>query len=230
MTLEALIFAGIGTLAECAEMDRAAWNAAFRIHDVPWEWSADTYDALLRHGGDRQLAARYAAHMGAIVEASLLDATHQRLFAAMLVGGVPLRPGVERVLTWAARGGVKLALVSRSDTVPVSALLRATARARAGISFDVAVLRPDVAHLAPNPAALRLAMDRLAVGHGRAVVVADTVVAMQAAQAAGLPVLVLPSDYAAREPEAFGSAPLVHALSPAAITTAWRGQIGTAAE
>lgn len=230
MTLEALIFAGIGSLADCAEMDRAAWNAAFRIHDVPWEWSADTYDELMRPGGDRQLAARYAAHKGEIVEAPVIDETHQRLFAAMLQGGVPLRPGVARVLTWAARGGLKLALVTRSEIGPVTALLNATARARAGISFDVAILRQDVARMAPDPQAMRLAMERLAVGPGRAVAVADSPVAVQAAMGAGVPVLALPSARAAREPEMFGPVPMVHALSPEAITQAWRGTVGTAAE
>jgi beta-phosphoglucomutase-like phosphatase (HAD superfamily) len=127
MTLEAVIFGGMGSLAECAELDRAAWNAAFRMHDVPWEWSWDTYCELMRPGGDRQLAARYAAHLGEVLEADALDATHQRLFAAMLAEEVPLRPGVARVLAWAARGGVKLAIVSRAELQPVSALLRATA-------------------------------------------------------------------------------------------------------
>jgi hypothetical protein len=78
MTLEAVIFGGMGSLAECAELDRAAWNAAFRMHDVPWEWSWDTYGELMRPGGDRQLAARYAAHLGEVLEAEALDATHQR--------------------------------------------------------------------------------------------------------------------------------------------------------
>jgi hypothetical protein len=50
MTLEAVIFGGMGSLAECAELDRAAWNAAFRMHDVPWEWSWDTYCELMRPG------------------------------------------------------------------------------------------------------------------------------------------------------------------------------------
>jgi phosphoglycolate phosphatase-like HAD superfamily hydrolase len=154
MTLEAVIFGGMGSLAECAELDRAAWNAAFRMHDVPWDWSWDTYCELMRPGGDRQLAARYAAHLGEVLEAGALDATHQRLFAAMLAEEVPLRPGVARVLAWAARGGVKLAIVSRAELQPVSALLRATARARAGISFDVAVLRSDVTHMAPDPEAM----------------------------------------------------------------------------
>lgn len=229
MTLEALVFGGLGSLAECAEMDRAAWNAAFRIHDVGWNWSADTYAELMRPGGDRQLAARYAQHLDEIVDAEVLDNTHQRLFAAMLVEGVPLRPGVARVLTWAARGGIKLALVSRSETAPVTALLRATARARAGVSFDVAILRSDVTRIAPDPEAMQLVQHELAVGQGRCLAIVDTPVAAAAARGAGLPVLAFPGQMMAAEPEAFGGLPLTHVLSPEAIALAWRSPAGTAA-
>jgi beta-phosphoglucomutase-like phosphatase (HAD superfamily)/uncharacterized protein YdcH (DUF465 family) len=138
-----------------------------------------------------------------VLEAGALDATHQRLFAAMLAEEVPLRPGVARVLAWAARGGVKLAIVSRAELQPVSALLRATARARAGISFDVAVLRSDVTHMAPDPEAMALAVEKLGVGPGRSVVVADTPVAAEAARGAGLPVLAFPGRLAEAEPELF---------------------------
>jgi len=232
MTLEAVIFGGMGSLAECGEVDRAAWNGAFRMHNVPWQWSRDTYAELMRPGGDRQLAARYALHLGEIVEADILDAAHQKLFAAMLVDEVPLRPGVARVLSWAARGGVKLALVSRAELQPVSALLRATARARAGISFDVAVLRGDVARMAPDPEAMTLAVGKLGVGKRRSVVVADSPVAAEAARAAGLPVLAFPGRLSEDEADAdaFGGLPATHALSPEAVTRAWRGTIETAAE
>lgn len=230
MTLEGVIFGGIGNLAECAEIDRAAWNAAFRMHDIPWNWSWDIYAELMRPGGDRQLAARYAAHLGEVVEADALDATHQKLFATMLGEAMPLRPGVARVLSWAARGGLRLALVSRAEPRPVAALLRATARARAGISFDVAVLRPDVARMAPDPEAMVIAAEKLGVGRGRSVVVADTPAAARAAQGAGLPVLAFPGRLAEAEPDAFGAIPLTHVLSPEALTRAWRGDVGTAAE
>lgn len=230
MTLEALVFGGMGSLADCADLDLKAWNAAFRMHDVPWEWSWDTYAELMRPGGDRQLAARYAAHMGRVVEAEVLDRTHQRLFAAMLIEGVPLRPGVARVLNWAARGGVKLALVSRAEEVPVAALLKATARARAGISFDVAVLRPDVARLAPDPEAMELAVERLGVGQGRSVVIADSHVAVEAALRAGLPVCAFPGRLARDEGAGLEGVREVEVLSPEVITRTWRGAIDTAAE
>jgi HAD superfamily hydrolase (TIGR01509 family) len=230
MTLEALIFCGLGSLSECADMDRAAWNAAFRAHGLAWSWSWDTYAELLRGGGDRQLAARFAAHKGEIVEAEALDRTHQRLFAAMLNGGLPLRPGVARVMNWAARGGVKLALVTRADGEPVQAFLRATARERGGAPFDVAVLGGDVAHWGPHPEALTRAVGALGVGPERVLVVADTAVSVDAARAAGLPVLAFPGRLAELEPEAFAGIAAAHALSPEALIRCWRGARTAAAE
>ena len=230
MTLEAVIFGGIGTLAEVAELDRAAWNAAFRTHGVDWNWSWDVYAELMRPGGDRQLAARYGAHLGKLVDAKTLDRIHQRQFATMLAGGVPLRPGVARVMNWAARAGVKLALVSRSEVEPVRALLKATARERGGVAFDVAILRGDVAHMAPHPAGMVAALTQLCVGQGRTVAVADTPAAMEAARAAGLPVLAFPGRLTAGEPEVFGPDSLVHALGPEALTSTWRGARNEAAE
>ena len=230
MTLEALIFGGIGTLAEVADLDRAAWNAAFRAHGVPWNWSWDTYAELMRPGGDRQLAARYAAHLGQAVDAELLDRTHQNHFATMLAGGVPLRPGVARVMNWAARGGVKLALVSRSEVDPVRALLAATARARGGVPFDVAILREDVARMAPDPEAMEAALIALGLGPARALAIVDTPVSLQAARAAGLPALLFPGRLAETEPEDVAGIPTVHALSPEALTSAWRGDSRQAAE
>jgi beta-phosphoglucomutase-like phosphatase (HAD superfamily) len=113
---------------------------------------------------------------------------------------------------------------------PVRALLKATARERGGASFDVAVLRGDVDRMAPDPQAMRLALERLGVGEGRSVAVADTGVAAEAARRAGLPVLAFPGRLAEPEPEQFGPVPMTHALAPEALMRAWRGDIDTAAE
>ena len=232
MTLEALIFGGIGSLAECAELDRKAWNAAFHMHGMDWHWSWDVYAELMRGGGDRQLAARFAANSGSACAARPedLDRSHQRIFTSLLAQEVPLRPGVARVLNWSARAGLKLALVSRSEAEPVRALLHATARMRSGISFDVAVLREDVAHLAPDPAAMERAVAELGVGRERVAVVADTPATAQAAQDAGLTVLAFPGMLASGEPEDFGTLPTVQVLTPEAVAGAWHSDLQTAAQ
>ncbi len=232
MTLEGILFGGMGSLAECAEVDRAAWNTAFRTHGLEWNWSWDTYAELMRAGGDRQLVTSYAQWRGELcaISPELVDATHQKVFASILTGSLPLRPGIERTLNWLARAGVKTGFVSRAGADPVRALLTATARARAGIGFDVAVLREDVRHLAPHPEAMTRAVDELGIGRSRVVVVADTPASAQAAQDAGLAVLAFPGALASGSPEDFGTLPQVKVLSPEALTSAWRGALDTAAE
>ncbi len=232
MTLEGIIFGGMGSISECAEMDRVAWNAAFRTHGLDWDWSWSTYSGLMRAGGDRQLVSSYAAQLGELcpVQPEILDDTHQKRFASMLTGSLPLRPGVGRTMGWLARAGVSMGLVSRSGLAPVRALLTATARARAGIGFDVAVLRDDVTRLAPDPEAMTLATQALGVGRSRVLVVADTPASAQAAQDAGLAVLAFPGALAADTPEDFGTLPVARVLSPEVLTAAWRGALDTAAE
>ena len=232
MTLEGLVFGGIGSLSDCAQVDHNAWNKAFRTHGVGWNWSWEDYAQLMRAGGDRQLVARHALECGEIcsVPAEVLDATHQKIFASMMTHEVPLRPGVARVLNWSVRAGVKLSFVSRAGQEPVRALLRSTARARAGIAFDAAIVREDVSRMAPHPEAMERMIEALDVGRERIMVVADTPATAQAAQSAGLAVLAFPGLIAAAEPGDFGQLPSVKVLSPESIIEAWQGGLETAAE
>lgn len=192
MAPQAIIFTGIGSLAECAELDLRAWNAAFRAHGLRWQWSWDTFVELMRHGGARNPAERFAAHMGEQVDIAQITATHRRQFNANLAGETPLRAGVERLLLWAAQAGVPLALCTRSQAAMVHALLRATARERAGVTFDTLVSREDVDRLAPHPDALTLIMDRLRVSPDKCLSIVDTPVSAAAALDAGLTPLAVP--------------------------------------
>lgn len=219
MTLKGLVFAGMGTLAECADLDRQAWNAAFRTHGLRWNWSWDTYAELMRPGGHRHLATRFADYLGVDVAAEKLDRTHIRGFAARLVGRVPLRPGVAEILLWAAQSDVKIALVSRASAAPLHALLAATARERGGIEFDAIVAREDDLRPAPHPDAVAEGANRLGARPKTTVVIADTPAAAAAALDAGMATIAWPGQLA--EDQVFPQgAHVVGAVAPATIVAA----------
>ena len=111
------------------------------------------------------------------------------------------------------------------EPIPPGALVRL-----GGVAFDVAILRGDVDHMAPHPAGMVAAITRLGIGQGRAVAVVDTTPTRDAAQAAGLPYLAFPGRLASGDTEPFGEGDLPHALSPEALTSAWRGIRNQAAE
>ena len=159
MALEAILFGGIGSVAECAELDRMAWNAAFRAQGLDWDWDWDTFRALMLSRDERSPVLRHARALRQTVDVAAVERAQSRLFAALLAEGLPLRPGVAEVIRAAAGRGLKLGLVSRSATEPVRAMLKATARARGGAGFDVAILRDDLSALPPDPEAYLLALE-----------------------------------------------------------------------
>lgn len=229
MHLKALVWGGLGSLADCADLDLAAWNGAFRAHGLDWSWGWDSYAELMRPGGDRQLAARFAAFRGEVVNADEIDKTHQHLFAARLSAGIHLRSGVIELLRWSARSDIKLALVSRSETEPVRALLNATARAREGISFDAAVLRSDVNRMAPHPDAMQRCLEQLNLHPSEVLAIIDTPATALGAQAAGIACLAFTGRLANRE-DFPSNIPQASVLTVAAAMEAWQQNPSQAAE
>jgi beta-phosphoglucomutase-like phosphatase (HAD superfamily) len=45
--LKAVIFGAIGTIAETSDLQRQAFNAAFKAAGLDWNWNAEVYRDLL---------------------------------------------------------------------------------------------------------------------------------------------------------------------------------------
>jgi beta-phosphoglucomutase-like phosphatase (HAD superfamily) len=216
MRLKAILFGGLGTIAEISDVDCEAWNAAFRTHGVAWRWSWDVYSELMKH-------------IGADVDTDALQLIQSKLFAARISDGLPLRPGVAEVILWAAQHDVLLGLVTRVETGSARAFLKSTARARAGIVFDVAVLRSDVTELAPSPEAHELAISQLGVLPDQVLSIENLPLGVAAASAAGIAVLAYPGKVAA-DMNFEAASMQTQSLSVAEIVEAWRGTDYVAAE
>lgn len=192
MPLTNIVFVGQGAIAECSDVNRQAWNAAFRASGLRWDWTWDTFVELMRPGGSRRMVERYADFIGVTVDAEKLKQAHRRALCARMADELPLRSGVGTVLSWAARNGLGLGLVSRADAVHLGALLAATARARGGVEFDVVLSGDAVARPVPYPDGIRDALEQLGGVPEHALAIADTPASAAAALDAGLETLAFP--------------------------------------
>ena len=102
--------------------------------------------------------------------------------------GLPLQPGAARLLAALEAAGVPCALVTASSRAVMDAVLKVT-----GLSFAVTVCGEDVRHPKPDPEPYLLAASRLGVPAPRCVVLEDSPTGVAAAQAAGCPVIAVPS-------------------------------------
>jgi beta-phosphoglucomutase-like phosphatase (HAD superfamily) len=112
-------------------------------------------------------------------------------------GGLPLRPGVARLIAEARRTAIRLAIATTTSPENISALLRATLGDGAEAWFEVIGAGDIVPAKKPAPDIYRWVLDRLALPPENCLAIEDSANGLRAARAAGLRCLVTPNDYTA---------------------------------
>jgi len=208
-----------GTLVE-TERDghRVAFNKAFKEKGYDCEWEVGLYGELLTTGGGKERMARYftdynpdawphedppAKDHPAIIE---LHELKTKLFMEIVrSGGLPLREGVEELLSKATDAGWAIAVCSTSNEESVRAVVETMLPKYAS---SMRIFAGDmVTEKKPDPAIYNMAAKALGIAPMKCVVLEDTNIGTSAGKAAGMSVIVTKSIYS--EDEDFGSADLV---------------------
>jgi len=205
MTLEALIFDVDGTLAD-TERDghRTAFNQAFAEAGLDWHWGVDLYGELLAVTGGKERMHHYVdsyrpdyqkpADFDALV--ARLHAAKTRHYTALLGrGGIPLRPGVRRLLEEARRRGIRLAIATTTTPDNVTALLRNAISPDAESWFEVIGAGDVVGAKKPAPDIYYYVLERMGLSPSQSVAFEDSENGLRAALEAGLRTVVTVNDY-----------------------------------
>jgi HAD superfamily hydrolase (TIGR01509 family) len=204
MPLDALVFDIDGTMADTEEGHRCAFNLAFERFGLPWRWDRTAYHALLRINGGKERLAHFIGAMDGDEDekrrlARLVPQIHleKTKFYSSLAGdgGIPLRPGVERLIGEAREAGVRLGIASTTTRANIDALLRATLGPRSVANFSAIACGDEVPHKKPAPDIYRLALRRLERDAAACVAIEDSANGLRAATAAGLRCVVTPTHW-----------------------------------
>ncbi|MEN0087190.1 MAG: HAD-IA family hydrolase [Pseudomonadota bacterium] len=193
--MKALLFGSIGTVIETSEIQRQAFNLAFREHGLDWVWEREAYAALLKASGGANRIADFATTRGESVDAAAVHQTKSRLFLEMLShDSLDCRPGVSDVLKLAQARHLKTGIVSTTEQATISAITEKLARA--GVpAFDVVTSRGLGLADKPAPDAYLHAIRTLSISPNEALVIENNLAGVRAAKAAGLSVLAFPGAF-----------------------------------
>lgn len=192
--MPAVLMGSISTVVDTSELQRKAFNDAFRVHGLNWHWNRDDYLVLLQKSGGQARIAEFADSLGQTVDAGAIHATKSRLFQESLAGsGLKARPGVLETVKGARDKGLRVGLVTTTSAENVAALFDALAPELTTADFDVIVDSSRVEVPKPDKAAYTFALQSLGEDGHDCVAVEDNVDGVRAAVAAGLTCVAFPN-------------------------------------
>ncbi|MDH6109581.1 HAD superfamily hydrolase (TIGR01509 family) [Kitasatospora sp. MAP12-15] len=187
---------GQGLQAVLLDMD----GTLVDTEDFWWQAEASLF-AELGHPLDESHRVHCVGGPMSRVVAYLLDATGVQLapaelstlinqrFVELLDGGAPLMPGAARLLATLAEHAIPTALVSASHRHIIDLVLKNLG----DHPFAFSVSGDEVARTKPHPDPYLAAVARFGAEPGRCVVIEDAPLGVQAGEAAGCPVIAVPS-------------------------------------
>ena len=204
-TLKALIFDVDGTIAD-TERDGhlAAFNMAFKEAGLGWDWSSELYGKLLAVTGGKERMRYYLDEFRKEqpdvedLEAYIahLHARKTHYYVSLLnEGGIPLRPGIERLFAEAREQGIRLAISTTTTVDNVTALLKNTLGSHAADWFEVIAAGDVVAKKKPAPDIYQYALEKLNLPAENCVAFEDSENGIRSAAGAGLHSIIAINDY-----------------------------------
>ncbi|MGD1841906.1 MAG: HAD-IA family hydrolase [Thermonemataceae bacterium] len=199
MTPKALFIGSIGAVAETSELQRLAYNQAMAEQGLNWEWTPETYRALLRSSGgqDRLRLLSDATHQNLTDEVIQKIHSQKTILACEMIidQKVTPRPGVVSLIKQAKETGAKVAWVTSTYPANTDAILASSNGALTKDSFDYIFHREEVQEGKPSPEIYQKALQRFGLEASDCIALEDSLISALAAKGAGIFTIVTPGQY-----------------------------------
>ncbi len=203
--LKALLFDVDGTLAD-TEKDghRVAFNMAFDEAGLGWNWDVALYGKLLFVTGGKERIRFYLKKFNSSFKkperfdqfVKDLHAAKTKFYVQLMgEGKVPLRTGVEALITEARDAGMRMAIVTTTTPENVTALLENTLGTGSESWFEVIAAGDIVPAKKPAPDIFIWALDKMDLTASDVIVFEDSLNGILSATAANLKTIVTVNDY-----------------------------------
>jgi HAD superfamily hydrolase (TIGR01509 family) len=208
MDIKAIIFDVDGTLADTEDAHRIAFNKAFAENGLDWNWDVPLYDKLLKVTGGKERIKHFVdEYLKDFSKPADFDDFVKHLhkvktahYTAMLAAGqIPLRPGIEQLITDAHRTGIKLAIATTTSPENVAGLLEVGLGKDWSRYFDSVGCGDIVPHKKPAPDIYNWVLAELKLAPQDCIALEDSSNGLRSARAAGIRTYVTTNPYTHRQ-------------------------------
>ena len=194
--MKALFFGSIGVIAETSELQRQAYNAAFREHGLDWYWSIANYCQMLKKpGGMNRIAFFSNCALGAD-EVNLIHAKKEAFYSDYLKRGITPRAGVVDCISKCKENGIRLGFITTTTHHNLNCLSTALKDSLDFTVFELITTKDNVAAEKPAGDVYRYALEQFGLKPTEVIAVEDTEINQSAALQEGILCYLFAGEYA----------------------------------
>ena len=123
--MKAILFGSIGTLIETSDLQREAFNQAFKETGLDWYWDQEDYTKLLKKSGGTKRIEDFAEKNNTTVDAKKIRERKTQIYNDKINSTfIPPREGVLDVLEYAHKNNIKIGFVTSTTPDNIDAVFK----------------------------------------------------------------------------------------------------------
>jgi len=191
--MKAILFGSIGTLIETSDLQREAFNQAFKEAGLDWYWDQEDYTKLLKKSGGTKRIEDFAEKNNTTVDAKKIRERKTQIYNDKINSTfIPPREGVLDVLEYAHKNNIKIGFVTSTTPDNIDAVFKTLNNQIKKNHFDFIGNNSQINEPKPAPDIYIKALNSLELKSSECIAIEDTVESALSADRAKIKCIAFP--------------------------------------
>ena len=193
--MKSILFGSIGVLVESSEIQRKAFNEAFKEFGLDWYWNVANYIKMLeKPGGFNRIAeySKFKLNENEVKEIHNLKVKH---FKYLSKNKLKPRKGILETINYGLKNKIKIGFITTTNKLTLDLVIEGLLDFIDFSKFDLITYDENVSRRKPHPDIYNYAIKKLDLDCSSSISIENTIENCNSSNGAKLPTLFYPGEY-----------------------------------
>jgi len=193
--MNSIFFGSIGSLVECSEIQRNAFNLAFKEYGLDWYWNIANYIKMLKEPGGLNRIVEHSNFKLSQQDAKKIHLLKIKHFKSLSKNSLKPRKGVEDIIQYALKNDIKIGFVTTTTKETLDLIIDNISKYIDFTKFDLITHDELVNKRKPDSEIYNYALKELKVSNLNSIAIENTFESCKSAKNANIHTLYYPGEY-----------------------------------
>jgi HAD superfamily hydrolase (TIGR01509 family) len=193
--MKSILFGSIGALVESSEIQRIAFNEAFKEFGLDWYWNIANYIKMLQTPGGLNRLVEYSNFKLNENDAKKLHLLKIKYFKSMSKNVLKPREGIEEIIEYALKNSIKIGFITTTTKDTLNLIIDNTSAYIDFTKFDLITYDKIVTKRKPDPEIYNFALRELKLNNLETIAIENTFESCNSSINANIHTLFYPGEY-----------------------------------